>query len=242
MPALRDLQQRFAAGLRGDGPAGRNLAVYRATVSANYRAAMAATYPVVRLIVGGAFFDTAVDAYTAAFPSTGGDLNVYGGRFGDWLAAYPYAVHLPYLADVARLEWAIDEAARAADCDATPARVLDALSRATADSVPMLHPSARLVASRHPVWRIWHVHQPGYSGDMAVNLDDTDERVIVHREANAIAVERVPPAEWTFLEALRAGAALGIALERALAHDDAFDLAPTLSRRVQDGTIVGVSD
>jgi len=131
MPALRDLQQRFAAGLRGDGPAGRNLAVYRATVSANYRAAMAATYPVVRLIVGGAFFDTAVDAYTAAFPSTGGDLNVYGGRFGDWLAAYPYAVHLPYLADVARLEWAIDEAARAADCEATPARVLDALSRAT---------------------------------------------------------------------------------------------------------------
>jgi hypothetical protein len=106
----------------------------------------------------------------------------------------------------------------------------------------MLHPSARLVASRHPVWRIWHVHQPGYCGDMAVNLDDTDERVIVHREANAIAVERVPPAEWTFLEALRAGAALGIALERALAHDDAFDLAATLSRRVQDGTIVGVSD
>ena len=50
-------------------------------------------------------------------------------EFGDFLACYPHAREPPYLPDVARLEWAMDEAGRAADAGGTPEAMLDALAR-----------------------------------------------------------------------------------------------------------------
>ena len=116
MSSLRELQQRFAeAVFAGPGvassfvagapaAAGDRIAIYRKTIFANYRKALAATYPVVRRLVGHLFFVDAVDAFVRAHPSNGGDLNVYGDRFGDFLAAYPPATELAYLADVAWLD------------------------------------------------------------------------------------------------------------------------------------------
>ena len=103
MPSLRELQAGFADALLGDDgappafatiPTGRaveRMAVYRRALFANYRNALGATFPVVRQLVGAPFFDTAVDAFVRAHPSTSGDLNVYGDAFGDFLAGYPHA-------------------------------------------------------------------------------------------------------------------------------------------------------
>ena len=56
-----------------------------------------------------------IAAWIVAQPSPSGDLNDYGGAFADFLAAYPHAVELPYLADVARLEWLVQAVYYAAD-------------------------------------------------------------------------------------------------------------------------------
>ncbi|HEY1326538.1 MAG TPA: DNA-binding domain-containing protein [Casimicrobiaceae bacterium] len=240
MPSLLELQRRFADALRGDAAAPRGVQVYRNTQRGSYRGALAATYPVVRALVGAPFFDEAVDAYVHARPSTCGDLNVYGASFGEFLAGYPHAAHLVYLHDVARLEWAIDEASRAADVDAAPKAVLVRLSQANAQQALALHPSVRLLESRHPIWRIWQVHQPQHTGDASVRFTGSAEHVLVHREPNAIAVEQVPASEACFLQACIDGEALGAALAAALDIDAAFELGACLRRRVDDGTIVGV--
>ena len=52
-------------------------------------------------------------------PSTPSAQSGSGGMIEE-LAAYPHARELPYLPDVARLEWAVDEAGRAADPAGTP--------------------------------------------------------------------------------------------------------------------------
>src|SRR5207253_290805 len=118
--------------------AAERIAIYRSTIQANYRKALAATYPVVMRLTGAPFFHAAVDAYAVAMPSASGDLNVYGDRFGEFLAHYAPAANLPYLADVARLEWAIDEASRAPDAAREPGAVIAALSAARADRLPAL--------------------------------------------------------------------------------------------------------
>ena len=84
--------------------------------------------------------------------STSGDLNVYGDEFGEFLADYPHAANLPYLADVARLEWAIDEAQRAIDRPREPEAVLAALSALPPDHLT----AARLTLEtfRHYVGRL----------------------------------------------------------------------------------------
>src|SRR5205085_7920191 len=127
------------------------IAIYRRTIFANYRKALSASYPVVKRLTGAPFFEAAVDAFVGEHPSESGDLNVYGESLGDFLATYRPADELPYLADVARLEWAIDESSRAAEATCVPESVLAALAIAPPDRLPALRlrleASCRLVAS-----------------------------------------------------------------------------------------------
>ena len=116
------LPMRCCAPSRGK-PVGA-IAPYRHSIRRNYRNALGATYRVVKRLVGEPFFNAAVDAYVAAHPSGCADLNVYGDRFDRFLADYPPARTLPYLPDVARLEWAIDRVHNAAETFTSPQDVL----------------------------------------------------------------------------------------------------------------------
>jgi hypothetical protein len=240
--SLPDLQRRFAASLL-DGPAEPRTSVYAHTIRANYRNALAATYPVVRELTGPAFFNAAVDEFTIEHPSTGGDLNVYGGAFAGFLAAYPHARDLPYLPDVARLEWAIDEATRAEDSTAMAEAMLAELARMPADDMTrqrfVLDPSCRLVSSPFPVMRIWQVHQT--AGERRVDLDAGPDHLVVRREGHVPAIARVPPAEYAFLGSLLDGKDLASALDAAFTIDGEFDLALALRTYVADGTIAGLA-
>ena len=242
MPSLRELQTSFAAALlhTGGDPLDR-IAIYRNTVFANYRNALGATFRIVQQLVGVPFFNAAVDAYVLACPSAGGDLNVYGGGFGDFLASYPHARDLPYLPDVARLEWAVDEAGRAADPGGTPEALLAALATIPADRITaqrfVLDPTCRFVDSAYPVLRIWQVHQPGWEGDMAVAFDAGSDRLLVRREAGGVIIERLAPGDFALLRALAGGDDLACALDAAMTAEPAFDLGTTLRTCIANRTL-----
>ena len=260
MQSLRELQRDFAGavfggadavpsfGLAGAVSAAERIAIYRNAVYANYRNALHATYPVIERLVGVPFFNAAVDAFVQAHPSTSGDLNVYGDRFADFLLDYPHALHLPWLPDVARVEWAIDEAQRAADTVRDPEAVLAALASAPPQRLPRvrlrLDASCRLLVSDYPVWRIWQSNQPGYAGEEHVALDQGEDRLLVRRDADGVALLRVAAGEHAFLTALADGATLGAAIDAATnatkANDDGFDLGAVLRAAIAAGTIAAV--
>jgi hypothetical protein len=256
MPSLRDLQERFAAAvLAADGTApaladGRfgtdRIGIYRRTIRTNYRNALGATYPVVRSVVGARFFDGAVDAYVGAHPSRSGDLNEYGATFGEFLGAYEPASRLPYLPDVARLEWAIDEASRAADSSASPDDVLRALAALPPERLSALRlrmaPSCRLIASSFPVLRVWHVNQRDHVGDLRVDFDAMPDRLRVRREPFGVALERIAAGDFAWLSALSARSDLAAAVAAAQHADAKFDLGTALHRFIGDGTITGTID
>jgi hypothetical protein len=247
MPALqslRELQVRFASALLADdsdGNGDERIAIYRNTVRANYRNALGATYRVVSQLVGEPFFHAAVDACVHAWPSTGGDLNVYGGSFGEFLATYAHARNLPYLPDVARLEWAMDEAGRAADARGTPEAILAALGTIPAERITTLRfaldPSCRLLTSAYPVLRIWQVHQPGYAGDIAVAFGTAADHLLVRREGGDVVVERLTPGDFALLRALADGGDLAAALDAAVAAEPAFDLGTSLRKYIANRTL-----
>ena len=242
MPSLRELQTRFAISLLADtGDPGERIAIYRNTVFANYRNALGATFPVVQQLVGVPFFNAAVDAYVVAHPSTSGDLNVYGDRFGDFLADYPHAKELPYLPDVARLEWAVDEASRAEDAGGTAEAILAALARIPADRITAqrfaVDPSCRFVISEFPVLRIWHVHQPSFTGDTSVKFGGSTDQLLVRREDGAVVVERLAPGDFAFLRELSGGGDLAAALDAAMTADPLFDLGTALRDFIANRTL-----
>jgi len=257
MPSLRELQRGFADAVFG--PPGvapgfgvvppetgaERIAIYRTALFANYRNALSATYPVVKRLTGAAFFHAAVDAFVRAHPSVSGDLNVYGGAFGDFLAGYAPAAELPYLPDVARLEWAIDEAQRAPDSVRAPEAVLAALAAVPGESLPelrfVLDTSCRLVASNYPILRIWQVNQPDHGGDDQVMLDEGADTLRVGREARGVALERLGAGDFAWLAALASAAPLGAAIEAAQTADAHFDLGVALRTHIATGTIAAVA-
>ena len=227
MPSLLEAQRAFAAAL-GDPSAGpARMEVYRGNIHGNRQSALAGAYPVVRMIVGAAYFELLADAYGAAHPSVSGDLHEYGGALARFLESYEDAADLPYLPDVARLEWLVHRAYYAADpVPFDPSRPTEA----------RLAPACALLAAEWPVARIWHAHQEG-GEPAAVDLSASAERVLVYRPGWRVEVCALDPGDNCFLGRLTAGASLGEALEAAVHADSTFDPRAALAAWVQTGVI-----
>jgi putative DNA-binding protein len=208
MSALADKQSRFLEALYAQTPCEPGFAIYRRNLFANLGGALAATYPVVMRLVGEAFFREAARRYILAVPSRSGDLGGYGGGFADFLADYPHASELPYLADVARLEWACHESYHAADAGSLDFAALARVDAADQARIRFsLHPAVRLVRSGYPVAAIWEANLPANDGTPA--RTEGADCAIVSRQGGAVAVQAVEPGCWALASAIARGLTLG---------------------------------
>ena len=66
-------------------------------------------------VINGDFFAAMAAAYVEHEPPASSILMLYGAGLAGFIAGFEPAANLPYLADVAWLEWLIHEAANAAD-------------------------------------------------------------------------------------------------------------------------------
>jgi hypothetical protein len=252
MPSLLELQQAFVRGMFGASddavaqwvvPAGRSpharLAVYRNNVFHNLREALRDVYPVIERLVGGDFFAQAANRYIRDHDSESGDLHRFGAEFPRFLASYPPARELPYLADTARLEWLVHLAFHAADRPALPLARLAVLDADDYERLRFrLHPACRLLASAYPVQRIWAVNQPGYAGDDTVDLALGPARLLVRRPQFAIEVDAIGAGEFALLEQFACGGTLAQACLQAVAAEPGFDLGGILRKHVEMATLV----
>ena len=248
---LRDLQTEFAAALfderpemsarvrAGRFPAAQHLQVYRNNVVESLTGALRAVYPVAEKLVGDGFFRYAVHEYLRAHRPRSGNLHDFGDAFAGFLAGFAPAAELPYLPDVARLEWAWHQAFHAADAPAFDLARLGAVpaeQHATLRFV--LHPSTRLLASDFPVVRIFEINQEGYDGDTSVDLGEGGVHVLVIRRGLTVYVEPLAAGEAELLTALAGQQPLGAAVQAALAAQPDFDLTGTLAEHLRRGTLV----
>lgn len=255
MPDLATVQRRFAAALEdgahgddalplfaGDAAHVRDrLAIYRRNVAANTARALAATYPIIGKLVGAEFFGGLARAYGRAHPSTSGDLNDFGACFADFVGAFAHTRQLPYLPDVARLEWLAHRAHYAADHAPLDASTLSSISEDDYMALAVtLHPAVALIASDYPLFRIWEVHQDDFRGEMEVDLGSGAERVVVYRPRFRATVGKAADGEFAFLTAIARGERLGTALASALEADAQFDLGANLTRWVAVNIVVGI--
>lgn len=237
MSALAAFQRQFIDMLFSDAPPGdARLAIYHGALRANWSRALAAAYPVVRRLVGDAFFDAAAAAYGVRHPSRSGDLGAFGDRLAAFLDAYGPAASLGCLADVARLEWAVHESAAAADAPPFDFAALERVPPDRQGAVRLrLHPSVRLLESAHPVVAIWEANQPGRDGTPA-RLDGAD-RVLVARRAFDPVPRELAWAEWTLLDGLARGCTLDEAC--AALGGEAGRLQPMLVAYAAQGVVCG---
>ena len=214
------------------------LAVYRGNALANTGKALSGAYPVIVRLVGEEFFEGLAREYLRRHPSRSGDLNDYGESFAAFLTDFPHVRELPYLPDVARLEWGVHRAHFAADVPAFDVSRLAAIPPERQGDVRFtFNPAVSLVASRFPVDRIWEVNQPAFDGEVNVDLEAGPCVTMIVRPRFRVQVRRLSTAAHAWIDAAARGRRLGQALEAALAIDPAFDLGATLVDLVTDNVI-----
>lgn len=236
MSAHRDLTARFAVGLSsGRLPPGlggavaeteaeveRRFAVYRNNVAVGLSQALGRRFPAIRRLVGEAYFQALTRAFAAAAPPSSPVLLAWGERFPAFLAGFPPLAGYPYLADVARIEWARGLAFHAADRLPLTAEALAALLADPGTARLALHPCVQVLRLRYAAVTIWQANQA--SGAPGSIRAAAPEIALVLRDRSfEVPVRAIGAADAAFIETLGRGAtllaAVAAGLEGAADHD-----------------------
>jgi hypothetical protein len=234
MPALPDLQADFASFLAGgDGEpmaaavvgdsigARARLRIYRHHVRHSLTTALAATFPTVQALVGESFFAGMARGYIEANMPQQPVLSEYGAGLADFIADFEPARGLPYLADTARLDWAMNVAFHT---DPGPALDAAALTAVPTEQLPSLNlrlvQGATLIQSDFPLDRIWRASQPE-APDEKVDLATGGATLLVQ----GAGFVSLGPGDAAFLAQLDGATTLEQAAEAGVAADSGFDLS-----------------
>ena len=230
----------LATHIRSDGLGiDARLGIYRNNVFTNLREALRTLFPVINKLVGEAFFDYAADEHIRRYPSPAGDLNQFGQQLATFLEEFEPAAELPYLPDVARLEWLAHTVYHSADHGGFDFARLGAVApERYGDLHFRLNPASALFASAYPVHRIWQVNQPGYLADAVVDLKTGGVNLLIERRAGVIELQTLSPGEWNLLTSLAADDDFATACTLALEAEPNLDLSTTLAGLVTHATLV----
>lgn len=240
--ALLNPEQPCPDGLRswnGSDPAQR-FAIYRNNVTRSLIDALADTFPVVAELVGAEFFELLAHSYIQHSPPTSRLLVEYGETFADFIQGFAPASSVPYLADVARLEFARVRAYHSADITAlTPVAIAEVIGQPEhlASMTFALHPSVQIVHSRFAHVSIWAAHQGTH--DLAGVDSQCAETALILRNRLSVEVMAIQPADAAFISALLDGQPLAKAAELAMDVVAEFNLSPPLAHLINTAVIVG---
>jgi hypothetical protein len=222
MPGLLELQRAFSAQLlsasaRLDGESASGFEIYRETATSTLVNALRLSFPAVERLVGAEFFDGAARAFIPNHAPASAYLNDYGGEFADFLFKFSPAAAVPYLADVARLEFTVNRALHAPDRAALSLARLRALDESSLARVCFsVHPSVSLLQLGFPADAIWRaVLDQNDAAMAAIDLGCGPVRLLVGRDAGGVQVRRLDAAAFEFAARLFSGGPLHAAIEPA---------------------------
>ena len=222
--------------------ASRGLMAYQANGHALAERCLLAAYPVIAQLIGAESFNALARDLWHKHPPRCGDLAQWGDALPGFLATSEQLADVPYLADVARVEWALHRAASAADAD-TDLPSFARLSSEDPEALTLrLAPGTVLLTSAWPVVSVVTAHTAGEPtlAEAGRRLrKGLGETAVVWRQGWRPCVAACPSNVPGVLQALLAGATLTEALVQAPAD---FDFSDWLTQAVHSGLVTGVTD
>jgi hypothetical protein len=242
-PSLLEVQRLFLKDLAGgrfedalaphvlaDGvETARRVSIYRDTSISTLVNALRLTFPAVCKLVGEEFFEGTARSYIDQELPGSAWLDEYGAGFVSFIARFPPAAAVPYLSDVAALEWGVSRALHAPDAEPIDPARLASLSAAQSACLRLVpHPAIGLVCTHSPADAIWHAVLAGDDEALAqIDLSDQPVYLLVERRVQSPGrldgatahVQRLSEGAWRLTTALCAGCSLGTALEDSVGTD-----------------------
>lgn len=222
----------------------RGLAAYAANAAASADRVLAGVAPVLARAVGGqAMAVLARQAWRQA-PPLGGDLDNWvglGERLPQLIAEAPPLADRPWLPDLARLEWAVHHAERAADASDGPPAGLEALAAPDAPERRLaLRPGTCLLHMAWPVAALWRAAHADAQAPLPACGPAQPEAVLVLRQGWRATVQVLSAGDAAFTAAALAGQPLGAALDAAAGAQPDWSFEAWLLRALREGWLTAV--
>ena len=216
-------------------PATERLNIHRNTMAITLKASLKSVFPVVDKLVGSDFFDMMATAFLEKSPPSSGVLIDWGVNFPAFVKSFTPAQMLPYLADVAALEWAWHESFHGKNSEPLKPEVLTQIPPEKMSLVSFsLAPSHTLISSPYPIVKIWESNVRGMGDEETINLDEGGDKVLVIRPELEVQVFKLDPGAFDVLGAMEKGKTLTQAYDDAVLLNPGFDLGQVLSFFIQN--------
>jgi len=248
MPMLLELQRAMrqsvvlddtlaVAAMLSPGISPDRLDIYRNTFLVTLTRALRLDFPAVEKLVGEAFFEGAAQIFIVSQPPRAAWLDRFGSELADFLERFEPAQSVPYLADVARLEWAVNTALHASDVKRLDPAELAALSSADQERLCLIpEPSISVLELAYPADLIWNAVLSGDDAKLGdIDLGSGPVDLLIERRSSGVAIERLRRDPWRFLAKLCAGEPL----EAAISAADGIDLSAALAGHLAAGRFTG---
>lgn len=241
--ALLDPDRALPSGLTSWNRAGceRRFAVYRNNVVTSLIDVLAGNFPVVQQLVGEDFFRAMGREFVTHNPPDIPVMALYGRRFADFIAAFPPAAAVPCLADMARLEYAIQTCRHSADTAPVPASRLAQLvedQAALAHTGVRLAPAVQVLTSDFAIASLWHAHQGDAPADLSRIRPDQPEALLLSRPALEVELHIIDAGAAEFIHNLSQAMPLALAAETTRP----FDPVAVLQLLIQQQAIADLID
>jgi len=247
-PSLRELQQWMQSRIRPTAgtlstelerhvnsqrgtPGVERLSVYAGGYVARTQQALAEAYEAVHHVLGERAFAELAQRYAARFSSHDYNLSFRGRHLSEFLTTDPLTVRLPFLPDLARLEWFISQAFHAFEQPPLDPASLSGFSLDGDRARVVFQPSVGVIASAWPIVDIWEARtRPREEVD--IDLINRPQRVLVFRDGLTVRCELLEERPYALLDALLAGRTLGEACETLAqaSHGQPLPLAEWFAR------------
>ncbi len=218
------IDERFAALYEtGKIPLDERVRVYRDNIVSGLAATMAQTFPTVRALCGEEFTRGLLRHYIRQNLPQSGWLEEYGADIPEFIATFPPAKQLPYLADSAKLDWCLSACEHAQDDYALSPKNLQGLER-VGDVTLHLRTSAYLLYSPFPILKIRDFSlNPDHEEMSPPDLKGGETYVMIYRPYLKGEYIELSKDEYAFLKHIHGGESVASALEQTIEVFQDFD-------------------
>lgn len=228
------------AGLRCPAEPQARLDIYRRHHRESFRRHLRGRYPTLEWLLGTDRLVSLADATLRHAPPRRPSLAEYGQELVETLLRAGEGLP-PYIADMARLDWALGCVSVAIEREAI---AIDALAAVPAEALGevtlALQPGLSHVAAGWPVDELVQLRLAG-SAPERLAFSARDTHLELRGARGRFSLRRMARGDVTFRARLAAGEALGRAAEAAFAVQSSFDVAAALAALFAEGLVVSHS-
>ncbi|MDE0724326.1 MAG: DNA-binding domain-containing protein [Alphaproteobacteria bacterium] len=193
------------------------LNIYKNNTRLNLVDTLKNIYPVTLQLVGDEFFKTMARHYIKQVPMEGGNRNAYGAGFSAFISSFKGADSLPYLSDMAKLEYAYFKMGLAEGREPLTHEGLQAALEQDGDVKIALNKHVCLVKIDFNVNDLWVLHQLDSADYSSFELSLNPFSILILRDASYMTwMKALDTGTAEFLEHIQSGKSFAESMQFAM--------------------------